>query len=165
LGLQLGHHDDTFGVALGYLGTLEPSTDGSGFDHFFDLVATINADALSVVLNGDYTITDNGDADSTSFFGVSLGLGYAISDSFGLAARYEFLSDSDNTLYGVAGAEDVTLQTITGTFDIKPAASENFVLRWDNRIEMSSEDIFVNKDSEGTDKWFTSVLGVVVHPD
>jgi hypothetical protein len=30
---------------------------------------------------------------------------------------------------------------------------------------MSSEDIFVNKDSEGTDKWFTSVLGVVVHTD
>jgi hypothetical protein len=82
---------------------------------------------------------------------------------WGLALRFEHLGDSDNSLYGVPTASDVSVNTLTGTIDVKPVKGvANLIVRWDNRLEFASEDIFFNKDSGATDKWFASILGVVV---
>ena len=56
--------------------------------------------------------------------------------------------------------------TVTGTLDFKPVdGSNNLVIRWDNRIETSNEDIFFNRSSNETNVWFGTVLGVVVTTD
>ena len=56
--------------------------------------------------------------------------------------------------------------TVTGTLDFKPVkGSNNLIIRWDNRIEMSNEDIFFNRSEEPSDIWFGSTLGVVVTTD
>jgi len=168
VGLQLGvTPSDSFSLYAGYLGAFEPSTDVDPFSHFFDLVATVSAGDLKLVLNGDYNIhvdapTPTG-VDNVAFFGVSAAAGYTVSDMFGLALRYEHLGDSDNSIYAFAGASDVSVNTLTGTIDVKPVKGlANLIVRWDNRLEFASEDIFFNKDSGATGTWFGSILGVVV---
>ena len=48
--------------------------------------------------------------------------------------------------------------------DVKPVEdADNFVIRWDNRLEVSNHDIFTSKKGNGTEKYYESVLGVVVH--
>jgi hypothetical protein len=172
LGLQLGMTpSDAFGVTLGYLGALEPSSDADVFSHFFDLVATISAGSFKLVLNGDYTINQDGKTnadgslDDASFFGVSAAAGYALCPMLGFALRYEYLSDSDNTLYAssVPAAEDVRVNTLTGTIDLKPVSGNSgLIIRWDNRYEFANEHVFFNKDSDPGKSWFASILGVVV---
>jgi hypothetical protein len=170
VGLQVGvTPSDSFSLYAGYLGAFEPSTDADAFSHFFDLVATVSAGDLKLVLNGDYNINVDaianatGGFDNAAFFGVSAAAGYTLSDMWGLALRFEHLGDSDNSLYAVPTASDVSVNTLTGTIDVKPVKGvANLIIRWDNRVEFASEDIFFNKDSGATDKWFGSILGVVV---
>jgi hypothetical protein len=180
LALQVGiAPNDMFSMALGGLFALDGETDGSGFDRFFDLVATLNVDAFTLVFNGDYNMNVQPVGDNTSFFGLSLAAGYAFTDMFGVALRGEYLSDSDNALYaavedvgpdmtpGTADdvfAEDTSVITGTLTLDFKPIPDRgNLVIRWDNRIETSNRDIYFNSDAESTDMWMESVLGLVVH--
>lgn len=185
LALQLSvTPNDAFSLAAGWLTTLKPSTDGGVFDNFFDLVAALTVERFSLVLNADLTV--NADkrvetpdyiqtVDNPMFWGVSLAAGYQATDLFGLAIRAEYLSDSDNQLYqvpqtyeGVAfpGTTETNVVTVTGTLDFKPVeGSDNLIIRWDNRIETSNEDIFFNRSSNETNVWFGSVLGVVVTTD
>jgi putative OmpL-like beta-barrel porin-2 len=185
LALQLGvHPNELISVAAGWYTTLKPSTDGSLFDNFFDLVAALTIERFSLVFNADLVI--NGDKttegpgytqslDNPMYWGMSLAAGYQATDLFGLALRGEFLSDSDNqlfkaqtTLSGVTfpTTQMTNLVTVTGTLDFKPVSgSNNLVIRWDNRIETSNEDIFFNRSGNETNVWFTSVLGFVVSTD
>jgi hypothetical protein len=39
------------------------------------------------------------------------------------------------------------------------------IIRWDNRIETSNEDIFFNRSEKPTNVWFGTVLGLVVTTD
>jgi hypothetical protein len=175
IGLQLAYGTDTFSAALGYLGAIEPSTDGSGFHNFIDLVVTASLDQLSIVFNADLNVSDQDivfdgagferTIDTPAFFGLSLAAGYEISPIVGVAVRGEYLGDANNTLYvaqdGLASSVGVT--TLTGTLDLKPVeGSDNFILRWDNRLEMANEDVFFNKDSRPSDQWFASVVGAVI---
>jgi hypothetical protein len=170
VGLQIAATpSDSFSLYAGYLGAFEPSTDVDPFSHFFDLVATVKAGDLTLVLNGDYDIhvdaipTATGGFGNAAFFGVSAAAGYAINDMWGLGLRFEHLGDSDNTLYAVPTASDVSVNTLTGTIEVKPVKGvANLIVRWDNRLEFASEEIFFNKDSGTTKKWFGSILGVVV---
>jgi hypothetical protein len=185
LALQLSiTPNDLFSLAAGWLTTPKPSTDGSLFDNFFDLVAALTVERFSLVLNADLAI--NGDRinegpgyiqslDDPMFWGVSLAAGYQATDMFGIALRGELLSDSDNqifkatrTNFGVTfpTTEQTNVVTVTGTLDFKPIeGSNNLVIRWDNRIETSNEDIFFNRKSAETNVWFGSTLGVVVATD
>jgi hypothetical protein len=143
------------------------------------LVSTLDIDAFRAVFNADYNrgAIDDGTADDSvgddtagdntaSFYGLSLALGYAFTDLLGVAARYEFLSDTDNTLAAIPGADEVILHTITGTFDIKPIPGrDSLILRWDNRFERSSAELYEDIEALPTDRWFASVLGVVVKTD
>jgi hypothetical protein len=109
------------------------------------------------------------------FWGVSLAAGYQATDLFGIALRGELLSDSDNQLFKATRenfnvtfptTEQTNVVTVTGTLDFKPVdGSNNLIIRWDNRIETSNEDIFFNRSENETNVWFGSTLGVVVTTD
>lgn len=185
LALQLSiTPNDLFSLAAGWYTTLEPSSDGSIFDNFFDLVAALTVERFSLVLNADLCV--NGDKinegegyvqslDDPMFWGVSLAAGYQATDLFGIALRGELLSDSDNQIFkatrenfGVTfpTTEQTNVVTVTGTLDFKPVdGSNNLVIRWDNRIETSNEEIFFNRSSNSTNVWFGSILGLVVTTD
>jgi hypothetical protein len=173
-------------LALGYLHQIDPDSADlypsgarSPFDNFFDVVAVANFGDLTLIGNFDYNIAqppEDSDADSTSFWGASLAAGYKLTEMFGVAVRGEYLRDND---FGVWALTDGTLAdpmdpdsgpafttdgnnlyTATLTLEAKP--HPNFIVRWDNRIEASEEEIFYDLDNEGTDVFMNSVLGLVV---
>lgn len=163
IGLQGAYATDGVGVVLGYLGSMDPEADF--FDHFIDLVVTSSIGSLNLVFNGDFGMdtkrTDDmgADLDDATWYGASLALGTSFTEEFGAAIRGEYLGDPDGLLYG---AEDGSVITATLTFDYRPAGSQNLIIRWDNRYEVASEQIYVDRDEAPTDSWFQSVLGVVV---
>jgi hypothetical protein len=185
LALQLSvTPNDLFALSAGWLTTLEPSTDGGIFDNFFDLVASLTVERFTLILNADLCInadkTNEGPGytqslDDPMFWGVSLAAGYQATDLFGIALRGELLSDTDNQLYQATRSnfgvtfpttEQTNVVTVTGTLDFKPVdGSNNLVIRWDNRIETSNEEIFFNRSDNSTNVWFGSTLGVVVATD
>jgi Putative beta-barrel porin-2, OmpL-like. bbp2 len=182
LALQLSlTPNEMFSLSAGWLTTPQPSSDGGSFDNFFDLVASVTIDRFSLVLNADLDVN----ADKTNigpgyeqhlqdpmFWGVSLAAGYQATDLFGLALRGEFLSDADNQLYRATRTQfnvtypttqQTNVVTVTGTLDFKPVkGSNNLIIRWDNRIETSNEDVFFNRSEKPTNVWFGSILGFVV---
>ena len=154
------------------------------FDNFFDLVAALTVERFSLVFNADLAV--NGDKTNTGegyfqtlddpmFWGLSLAAGYQATDLFGIALRGEILSDSDNQIFkatrenfGVVfpTTEQTNVVTATATLDFKPVdGSNNLVIRWDNRIETSNEEIFFNRSENPTNVWFGSILGLVVTTD
>jgi hypothetical protein len=175
-----------FSLALGYLHQIDPdsaylypSGARSPFDNFFDAVAVANLGDLTLIGNFDYNIAqppEDSDADSTSFWGVSLAAGYKLTEMFGVAVRGEYLRDNDFGMWALTDGtladptdpdsgpafttEGNNLYTATLTLEAKP--HPNFIVRWDNRIEASEEDIFYNLDNEGTDVFMNSVVGLVV---
>jgi hypothetical protein len=182
LALQLSlTPNEMLSLSLGWLTTPQPSSDTGIFDNFFDLVGSLTIDRFSLVLNADLDVN----ADKTNvgpgyeqhlqdpmFWGVSLAAGYQATDFFGLAVRGEFLSDSDNQLYQATRTKyDVTyphtqqtnVVTVTGTLDFKPVrGANNLIIRWDNRIETSNEDVFFNRSEKPANVWFGTILGFVV---
>jgi hypothetical protein len=185
LALQLSvTPNELFALSAGWLTTLQPSSDGGVFDNFFDLVASLTIERFTLILNADLCI--NGDKenigpgyeqflDDPMFWGVSLAAGYQATDLFGIALRGELLSDTDNQLYKVTRSnfgvtfpttQQTNVVTVTGTLDFKPVnGSNNLVIRWDNRIETSNEEVFFNRSENPTNVWFGSTLGVVVSTD
>lgn len=161
-GLQGGYNNGTFGLLVGALQSFAPDTSAAntGFlDTFFDVVLTANVGDLSIVGNFDLNV---GYATS-DFWGASLAAGYAFTDSFGVALRGEYLSNTDGLLDG--GSDSLVTGTLT--IDTKPTGSENFVVRWDNRVEAAAEDAFSNLegDPNDTNMWFSSTLGVAAYAD
>ncbi|MEY4549804.1 MAG: hypothetical protein RL685_5999 [Pseudomonadota bacterium] len=185
LALQLAlTPNEVFSVSAGWLTTPQPSSDGSGFDNFFDLVSSLTIDRFSLVFNADLNVMANKHnvgpgydqrLEHPMFWGVSLAAGYQATDLFGLALRGEYLSDADNQLFQVTAVErgvvypattQTNVVTVTGTLDFKPVkGSNNLVIRWDNRIETSNEDVFFNRSEKPANVWFGSVLGLVVTTD
>ncbi|MEL6180907.1 MAG: outer membrane beta-barrel protein, partial [Myxococcota bacterium] len=172
LGLQL-KLDVGVSIALGYLTSLEPSQDTSGAHNFFDLVITGEFGDLSLVANANYNRTDGAltadNQDATYLLG-SLAVRYAFTEAFATAVRGEYVLDADNNIYGAVvdttGLPEDEVSVITGTLTLeyKPIAGNNTILlRLDNRIDSASATIFLNEDSEPTDLWFTTVLGLVVN--
>lgn len=181
--------NETFSMAVGWFNTPARKTDQGKFDNFFDLVAAVSLDRLTLVLNADLTVNQSvrretpeyvQTVDSPMFWGVSLAAGFQATETFGLALRGEFLSDADNQLYQVESTAVVpatgreisypattpsNLATVTGTLDFKPIrGSDRLVIRWDNRFEFSNREIFLGrtKTPDPTKKWFGSTLGIVV---
>lgn len=158
---------DNLELYVGGLQTIDSEADSSPFDTFLDLVALLRLGDFTGILNADYNIardieTGNGEVADGAFFGVSAAAGYAFSHLFGAALRYEFLSDPDNILYGVH-PDGTSVNTVTGTIDLKPLKDrDNLVIRWDNRFEFASQDIYNDTTNLPTETWFMSVLGVVV---
>lgn len=160
---------DSTSIVVGGMRALDVGgNDDFGFDTFFDVVATLELGAASVVLNADYVITDqeDQDLDARTFLGLSGGVGYALSETFGVAGRVEYLTDDSGD-----GEDAWTLITATGTLDYK--ATPNLIVRLDGRFETASDDTFAVQsdaspegfEADPTDSWFAGVLGVVVTTD
>ncbi len=170
IGAQVAYASDKLDIFGG--GLYGTETDADSFNVFLDLVAVLKLDPLTVILNADYNVDQHDGVDSTSFYGVSLAAGYTLSPMLGLAGRIEHLVDADNTLYGVLDpnaivqptllAESISATTLTATVDVKPLENDNFVLRWDNRYEIGSHDIYADTKGAPTDSWFATVIGLVV---
>lgn len=164
-GLQFGYDTGSFGIVAGALQSFAPKTtvNAGGFvDTFFDVVVTASAGDFSLIGNFDLNVG----YEATDFWGASLAAGYAFTPVFGAAIRGEYLS-SANDFMGF-GAEDGEENLITGTLtlDTKPTGSENFVVRWDNRIEAASEEVYAESPNGNTKKtWFSSTIGVVAYAD
>lgn len=172
VGVQFGYSPSPkFSVLLGGLVAGDSATDPSGFDNYFDLIATAALGDTTIIFNALYNINvdaalPDGSTDDATLFGAALRIGQALTPTFGVAVRYEIFGDANNTVYQVPGADSVILHTATLTLDFKPFKGfDNFVLRWDNRYETASEDIFSDGDAMPGATWFASVVGVVVHSD
>jgi hypothetical protein len=174
---------DVLTLAVGYLGALNPTQGGNGlFQNFFDVVATITAGNFKLVLNGDVNLyKPEAGANGENWWGVSVAPAYAFNDMFGIGARVEYLSSSQNeglwnmtttkTPYdpkaeggdnGVL-ASKAGLTTLTFTLDIKPIPDvAALVLRPEFRYEIASNYYFFNKDNELTKGFWTLMLGAVV---
>jgi hypothetical protein len=149
-------------IAGGMIAMDSEENDDAGFDTFFDVVATFGFGDASLVLNADYIITaGDGDAEDRKFLGLSGALGYALSDSFGVAGRFEYLMDDPSD----PDADTWTLMTGTATLDYQPAP--NLIIRLDGRVEKASQDEFGTggPDPDPKDLWLAGVLGVVVTSD
>jgi len=181
LGLQaLLTPNDTFSLAAGYLGALNPREGQNGvFQHFVDVVATVTSGGFKLIANFDINFYHlPGEEDGDKFWGISVAPSYAFNDFFGVGLRYEYLQDSGN-LWGMTktrvavdpedednGAEvasKATFQTITATLDIKPIpGSSALVLRPEFRYEIAGNYYFYNRDSTLTKNFWTVMLGAVV---
>lgn len=160
VGLQAGYDNGSFGIVAGVLQSLAPETtvaNGGFVDTFFDVVVTASAGDLSIVGNFDFMAGSEADG----FWGASLAAGYAFSPYFGAAVRGEFLASGDGFLFGT---DDDSLVTGTLTLDLKPTGSDNFMIRWDNRIESASEEVYGTED-DASDSWFVSTVGFVASAD
>lgn len=163
-GAQAGYSSDSFGLIAGVLQSLAPETtvaNGGFIDTFVDVVLTVNAGDFSLIGNFDLNVG----SEAAGFWGASLAAGYGFTPQFGMAVRGEYLASSDGFLFGTD--EDESLITGTLTFDVKPVEGvQNFVVRWDNRIEAASDDVYSNLDGDGVeDVWFSSTVGVVAYAD
>jgi len=165
LGAQASYGTDMFSLTAGILQSMLPETtaaNGGFVDTFVDVVATVNAGDFSLVGNFDL----NAGYETAAFWGASLAAGYQFVPAFGMAVRGEYLSAKDDFLgFGSVDGED-DLVTGTLTFDVKPAGVDNFVVRWDNRIEAATEEVYLNGDGTDTTKtWMSSTVGVVGFAD
>jgi hypothetical protein len=176
VGLQIAHSGEKHLVSAGYLGALGPKSDHGNFDNFFDVVGALYLDKFTLMLNADLAFSlfraiDTDAAgriirviDTPTYGGVALTAGYQFTPQFGAAIRGEFLQDTHNRLYQFRRDKRVNLTTATLTLDAKPVeGADNFIIRWDNRLEVSNHDIFATKKGAETEKYFESIVGVVVH--
>ena len=154
LGLQGGYDNGAFGIVAGVLQSTKPELAGF-VDTFVDVVVTANAGDLSIIGNFDF----NAGTDTAAFVGGSLAAGYSFSPTFGAAVRGEFIS-----VEAGEDEDDNTRFTATLTLDFKPTGSDNFMIRWDNRVESANTDAFGAGD-DATSTWFGSTLGFVAYAD
>jgi hypothetical protein len=142
------------------------SNNWEGLRHLIDLVASLTpTDHLTVQFNADLVYERLRDTlDEQRFvqhmlFGAMLGVRYGFSESFGIAARGEYVSDPDGVYTGFA-PNDIELVSGTLTFDYRPA--DYLILRLDNRLDWSSKEIFRKSVRELNGLMPTTTLGVVV---
>lgn len=152
-GAQLSYTDDKAGVFLNYLGGKE---DTSATANQIDLTATYQAtDELLVGLNAttkSYAI--EGLSTNPNWFGAALYLNYSISDAFALGLRGEYFDDADGAAYGIT---DLNFMEYTLSANLTQGAL-TFVPEL--RIDVASEDYFVDADGAATSTSPTLILGV-----
>lgn len=165
---------EALSLAAGFMAPLNPRDDDEEtgvtrqFENFFDLVATVKVGDLTVVNNFDLNLYTNKGADGENWWGVSIAPGYALTPWMGVAGRFEYLSDSANSVFGMSNSlgtpvADSSLMTFTGTLDFKPVPNSSaLVLRPEFRYEQASDNYFLDGDNKPTDGFWTAMLGAVV---
>jgi len=152
VGAQLSYSDDKVGVYLNYLGGKE---DTSLTANQIDLTATFQAtDALLIGVNATTKMYAEDDvSEDESWFGAALYLNYAISDNFALGLRGEYFDDAYGLQYGVA---DMNLMEYTLSANLTKG---NLTFVPELRIDVASEDFFVDADGNLTGTSPTFILG------
>lgn len=154
-----------FGVGITNPSVVEPRSD-SDWLHFFDVVANLQLGDFRLLANADFWLTPNGD-DFDFSGGVSVAAQYALSDTFGLGARVDFLFNAD--AFFVQPYE----QLVTGTLTADYHPVENLTIRLEHRIEFADEDVFATGQLEDDGAgglamdtqaiWNATTLSLVVH--
>lgn len=172
---------DALTLAIGYLGALNPTQGANGpFQNFFDVVATVTAGGFKLVANANLNLYKPAPGlGGENFWGISVAPVYAFCDELGIAARFEYVSDSAN-LWGMTKtklpfepaamdgedngklASKASLTTLTLTLDIKPIPGvAALVLRPELRYEIAGNYYFFDKHNELTKSFWTLMLGAV----
>jgi hypothetical protein len=123
-----------------------------------DLVASFSpSDGLDLVFNADWGNEENAalDGSDANWWGAAAYIDAMLTDTFGVAGRAEFFSDSD----GARGLDaDVWEVTITG----HQAYGDNAMARLEARYDSASRDIFEDGDGKGQDNQITLAGEIIV---
>ncbi|ACF12879.1 conserved hypothetical protein [Chloroherpeton thalassium ATCC 35110] len=182
--------NDQFGFMVGLFNDTDSKTDANGINHYgcqlsyapseelsayfnvlhgreaidqkgtqFDLTGTYQASKdLMVGLNATYKMIsiDTDGADDQSWMGAALYLNYMVNDGLGLGFRGEYFDDPDGVNLGVASGSNVIDLTFSANMKSGPLT---FIPEF--RIDMASEDIFVDTDGKPTSTSPTLLFAVV----
>lgn len=148
----------------GYATDLRPGRDGE-FEHLFDLVISSVVGPVTFVGNANYFFSGpeggrdrvTGEAKTSTFWTLSLALGYRLTEAFAVAGRFEWFDDPD------AYVADTT-RLLTGTVTLDYTPFDGVIIRLDHRVETAEQDIFI-ADGGPQDTWMATTLGVVVKSD
>ena len=162
---QVSYAGDSFGLNVGAIGGsadagecgVGPAAAGARNNEcnvsIVDVVLSADpTDDLSVWFNYDWKHVSGSNSDGHGdTHGISGAGRLALSDDMGFAARVEYIVEED-TVSGVAGADDSELLTLTGTID--KALAESLVgrleLRYDTRLDDNDGGFAANGDADGT---------------
>ncbi|NTV45374.1 MAG: porin [Chlorobiales bacterium] len=177
--LMLGAFDDTdskfdandinhFGAQLafapvegfsGYLNVLHGREMTSVKGTQIDLTASYKAsEQLLIGLNGTYKMysVDISGADDASWAGAALYLNYTIDEAYGIGCRAEYFDDPDGLKLGVPDGSNVIGLTVSGKMKSGPLT---FIPEF--RVDIASEDIFIDSDGKPTSSSPMVIFGVV----
>jgi hypothetical protein len=116
-----------------------------------DLVASFSpSDGLDLMFNADWGTEDNATADGSDaeWWGAAAYIDAMLTETFGVAGRAEFFSDTD----GVRGINsDVWEVTITG----HQAYGDNAMARLEARYDKAADEIFEDGDGDSQDDQIT----------
>lgn len=117
---------------------------------FVDLIGTGNLGALALQANFDW-----GSENSTSYWGASVQGRYPLGDKLKLAARGEYIMDSDGARYGTG----VQTKVFSVTANVAVPVGANSELRVEGRYDHSDPGLYA-KDTVGTatDGQFTATV-------
>ncbi|WP_109298935.1 porin [Aquimarina sp. AU474] len=162
-GAQLGYSADNGSAFLNlrYGNEGEPGEVGPTFQA--DLTTGWDLDEdFYLGVNATYLSTEpQEDGDASGFYGVALYPQYKTSEKFTLGLRGEYFSVYNGGLTGVVGLDtegdgDVIAATLTGSYDIG-----DLTLKPELRLDSTSEDFFIDNDSEATKSLSSFVLGAI----
>jgi hypothetical protein len=128
--------------------------DGNkNWDHFFDVVLSMNFDWFTLIFNGDYHVnqfqpsdpTDPTSPDVTEFdYGHSLALIFDVADQWSIGVRGEHLSGNTN-FRNTVGSDYGGLATGTLTLRYKPV--EYLVISLEGRGEWAKREIYYSRSA------------------
>jgi hypothetical protein len=136
-----------------------------GLRHLIDLVARLRpSETLEFVANVDVAVDHVRDVLEPSvwrqktYLGLLLGGRYAVIRPFALGARAEYLVDRDGAVVPRANGIDL----VSGTFTLEARPAEGLILKFDNRVDYATKQIFQMSVRGTTGALYTTTLGVVV---
>lgn len=166
VGAQFGYTSDSFALYAGYMGgEFSPGDEASHtWENFVDVIGVVTAGDLTATVNFDLWHMNLAGPNATAW-GVSGAVGYRISPMFGVAARFDYLENSDGYFTKTIYSWDQMI-VATGTLDIRPW-EDNVIIRLEHRFEqtfgtMAERDIYVDDDGGLTDTWMSTIASVVV---
>lgn len=152
VGAQFAWGSGPFSFSIGYLTGPEGAGNDERFRHLIDAVATLDLGVIAFFANADFVTEDQGDGTYQSNGGGMLAAHIPIGDYFGLGMRGEYIHD---------GAVDQGLGTATLTLEALP--TDTMVIRLDTRVDIATDDRFIDASSAPSPLAVSSVLGAVVH--
>jgi len=185
LGAQLGYTEDAGSAYLNFLyGDQDGKLNGignnggdvsAGSTFQVDLTAGVDlSDEFYLGFNTTYNTTstgeaytDNGirdvDGDDFGFYGAAVYLQYGLSDSFSIGTRAEYFEEFNGGagalgIYNEEGDAGVFAVTVSGNIVIG-----DLMLIPEIRLDSADQDLFINKDIDGTQDSLASVLLAAVY--
>jgi hypothetical protein len=144
------------------------------WDHFFDVVLSMNFDWFTLLFNGDYhlntAVTDPANNSTEFDYGHSLALIFDAADQWSIGVRGEHLSGNTNFRNDL-GAQYGALATGTITVRYKPV--EYLVISLEGRGEWSKRPVYFSRDAivdattgalaANRKNNYAAILGVTAH--